>query len=615
MRRYFVGSSMVRGMSPVSGRREDDGEGHEVRLFGPWPQNRVRRIRESGRTAVILGECFGTRTELCTTLASGEPLHVVAARTASFPGSFSVVVSQGPEVAVATDLAGLHRVWFRQTPGVVEYASSPLPLTEVLTERLDSEALAAGLFCGDFHTGLPGGSLFKGVTEVAPDQILVIRRGVVKLVSRHTEPQRLTVPTAGRILREALDTGVRKRVVGARAVTADLSGGMDSSSLALLAARHRYERVPALTYSDPFAVNDDDTGYAARLAAQEPRLAQVVIEGGGETLPFTDMDAVPWTDHPSLDTVIFARDRARLLPASASSVHLAGDGGDVVLGAPLTYLATLARTGGPRRFLREARGWARLRHRPAHRVMRAAWRAGRTTYADTLAILAACLEGDAPHRAPGRSQQIERGIAWARLSQCAAWGTPKSRGAVAGRLRQAVRDVNVLEGVEAHTLRTIRQHTFDTRLFVSIAEHIGVEVALPFFDNQVVAACLSVPAVDRVSVIQTKPLLKAALSEVVPSELYARRTKGDYGACEYHGVRRNATELRALLRESRLGDLGIIRPHLVLAELERAIGGEHAAMAGINQVIAAEVWLRKLEHLPAPASLSGRASVLEGYRR
>ena len=177
------------------------------------------------------------------------------------------------------------------------------------------------------------------------------------------------------------------------------------------------------------------------------------------------------------------------------------------------------------------------------------------------------------------------------------------------RRRRVVDDSH---GVDAHTLRMLRRHAVDTRLFVDIATHLGVRVAAPFFDNQVVAACLSVPAVERVSVSQVKPLLRAAFAEDLPAELYDRRTKGDYGACEYHGVRRNAMRLRRLIENSHLADLGILQPHLVMAELERAIGGEYVAMAGIAEVVSAEVWLRKLEH--APALPSEHAPILEGER-
>lgn len=410
---YFLGSYTK---APTRGLRVDQthaGGTHGVRLFGGWPRERVKRFVNGRLTAIVLGDYFASPDESEETLGHGGSLHVVATRMARLPGSHCAIVSRGGKTAIATDLAGVHRVWFKETENAVEYASTPLALTPASVDSVDTEALAARLFCGDFHTGLPGGSLYKGVTEVGPDQLLILQEGRAELRPHPDETVRSTIRTgAAPALRKALNIGVRRRGAGTRAVSADLSGGMDSSTLALLAARSGGQPVKALTFVDPFAINDDDTGFAANMAEREPGLAQILIEGNVAALPFTEMESVPFTDHPSLDTVIFARNRIRLGPASGMSVHLVGDGGDVVLGAPLTYVASLARVATFRRFVREARGWARLRHRPAHRVMSAAWSAGRMTYPDTLIALAGELVGNERDRAgssggilaPGRGQ-------------------------------------------------------------------------------------------------------------------------------------------------------------------------------------------------------------------
>lgn len=584
--RYFIGSD---------GGRSGSGPEHRVRLCGSWPGSQVRRTRAYGRSTVLLGECLATFEEVREALSHRGPLHEVAARTAALAGSFCAVVSDGAGTVVATDLAGLHRVWYRSAGGGVEFASTPLALVHDPVRELDADALAARLFCSDFHGGLPGGSLYRGVMEVPPDRVLSLKGGGAVLEPRPLPGNRTSFADGARALRTALENSVRARVVGASTVTTDLSGGLDSSTLALLAARHHGGPLPALTYTDPFAANDEDTGYASLLASREPRLRHVRVEGDARTLPFTGMDEAPPTDHPSLDTVIFARDRARLRPATGTSVHLAGDGGDAVLGAPLTYLTALLEQAGPRRFAREARGWARLRHRPVHRIMRASWAARRTSYRSALNALAVELERGLSRHGPENLPKVEHVLAWTQAAPAARWGTEEARTAVASRLRHAAENTHGAEGVNAHALRVIRRHAFDTRLFVDIAARLGVRVAVPFFDNQVVAACLAVPATDRASAFRAKPLLGEAFSGRLPGELYERRTKGDYGACEYHGVRRNAVRLRDLIRESRLADLGILQPHLVLAELDRAIGGGYTAMSGISDIVAAEVWLRKLE--------------------
>ena len=54
-----------------------------------------------------------------------------------------------------------------------------------------------------------------------------------------------------------------------------------------------------------------------------------------------------------------------------------------------------------------------------------------------------------------------------------------------------------------------------------------MRVHVPFLDNQVVAACMSVPVADRTTAAHAKPLLAAALDGLVPARLLGRPTKGD----------------------------------------------------------------------------------------
>ncbi|GAA3735238.1 asparagine synthase (glutamine-hydrolyzing) [Spinactinospora alkalitolerans] len=565
---------------------------------------RVRRLTSGPRRAVLFGECPASDETLARALTEAPiPAQAVTA-VGSLPGAYGVSVTDGRETAVAGDLAGLVRIWFRRDENAVACATSPIPLAAADGLRLDRDALAAWMFCSDFSGGISGRPLFKGITELSPDRMLVVRDGRASVLQRPRCRQRTDFATASAALRRALSAAVERRVTRADSVTADFSGGLDSSSLALLATRYRTTSIPALTYTDAFAANDDDTGYATRLATAAPGLRQVLIKGNARTLPFTDMISAPFTDHPSLDAVIHGRDRTRLLPATGSALHLVGDGGDVVLGAPLTYLAALARPGTLRRFARESAGWARLRHRPLHRVVRAALAAAHTSYEDTLIALAARLEKPSEAPSAGHAPAMEHSIVWSSLNQSARWGTDDARGAAADLLLGAAKDSTDADGADAHAMRAVRRHAFMTRSFVQIAEDLGVQVAAPFFDHQVIAACMRLPTAERVSVDRAKPLLASAMEGLLPAELFDRRTKGDYTACEYHGVRRNAAALRALLHESRLGDLGIIRPDLVLRELETAVDGGHAAMAGLEEVFATEVWLRNLDDPPIPATVT-----------
>nr|WP_246421992.1 albusnodin/ikarugamycin family macrolactam cyclase [Nocardiopsis mwathae] len=596
------GSNVIRGRVHRSGRGS-------LWCSEDRPTSRLRKLNVDRWKAVIFGECLTSDVCVARELSGATSARAALLKISRFPGRYGVLVYSRGEAAVAGDLAGIIRIWFRPGRDSVEFATSPLPLAYDSGLQLDRNALAARLLCADFTTGLNDGSLFHGVAELSPGRILVVKGRHISLADRPLEREPVDPTAAGDALRSALLTAVEERVSGALQVTADLSGGLDSSTLALLAASCHRHRVRTITYADDFAANDDDIDHAQRISTREPALDRVVVHGDADALPFTSLRAAPFTDLPSLETVIWARTRARLAPAfvSGATVHFVGDGGDIVLGAPLTYLGDLLQRRRLAHLISDSRAWARLRNRPVHRVLRAAAGTARTGYHDTLNALAQTLETPATTTAsvPRRSavSLMEDGITWASLSDAAEWATHGARVAVAQKLQAAAAEAPpVTSEVDAHGWRMLWRHGAATRAFVDVADRLGVRIAAPFFDNQVIDACYAVAPADRVSVYQAKPLLRSALAETLPPELFARRTKGDYGSCEYHGVRRNSAYLRSLLRESRLGDLGVIRPGAVLCELDRAINGGPAAMAALGDVVAAEIWLRGLEeHVPAGA--------------
>lgn len=122
----------------------------------------------------------------------------------------------------------------------------------------------------------------------------------------------------------------------------------------------------------------------------------------------------------------------------------------------------------------------------------------------------------------------------------------------------------------------------------------GVSLHNPFLDGAVVDACLSVPAGERTSPLVPKPLLQAALARDVPPFVYARRTKGDFTADEYIGIRANAAELREIFGSSRLAELGLVRDVAVREVIDQAVAGFRFDLPSFDALIATEAWLRAL---------------------
>jgi asparagine synthase (glutamine-hydrolysing) len=132
----------------------------------------------------------------------------------------------------------------------------------------------------------------------------------------------------------------------------------------------------------------------------------------------------------------------------------------------------------------------------------------------------------------------------------------------------------------------------------------------PYLDDGVVRACWSVPASVRTSPGQAKPLLRQAVSELVPASIVERRTKGDYTALSYRGLRRNVDAIDDVLRSSRLAELGLIDADAVRAELHKGASGLAIRLGAFDTVLGAELWLRSTQSdTPAVAVKGGQRAL------
>ncbi|MGH4012619.1 MAG: albusnodin/ikarugamycin family macrolactam cyclase [Pseudonocardiaceae bacterium] len=607
--RFFVGCfGPTPHLVPVGARLVWPGR-HPLWTVGEWASSDITARGLGEARLALFGCCLATDAELDAALTRAVRTENPAV-LAGLPGSFAAVLDLGTLIHVVTDLAGGHPMFHTEHRRTRWFASSALPLAALggpldLT-AVDQGALATRLFCAGWDNAVHPTSLFTGVQRVCGGHVLTVR-DALPVVRPLPAPPRVTLREGAEKLSGALAVGVQRRLGRSHNPTADLSGGLDSSSIVALAAVTG-ARLVTVTY----AGNADDVHAARRVLGALSGLDQVIVRANAESLPFAGLDDAPLTDEPSLEVLIAARTQRRISPARAGDLHLTGDGGDAVLIGDLTYLGDLARALRLRRLRREATGWARLRHQPAAPLLRAACQLARTNWDQAL------------HRAADRLiagqggglLPLERHMAWAAVSPVAAWGSSRARGDVAARLqsRTAAVDPSAASG-DAAARRAVLWHGALIRDFRRFARRCGVDAHSPFMDNQVVAACLAVPVCERTTVTVAKPLLRAALCRHVPAGVLDRSTKGDYTAYEYQGLRTGARELRALLRNPLLAELGVIDPVRPRRALETGIAGGAIPLGALGDVIAAEVWLRALdetrhcwwEHQPAaePATMKG----------
>ncbi|WP_020670787.1 albusnodin/ikarugamycin family macrolactam cyclase [Amycolatopsis nigrescens] len=566
----------------------------ELRSWGGGHPGEIRGLRCGGARLIVLGQClvdeWRLRADFLRALETGR-LETLT----EWPGSYLTLVFRDRELTAFVDLAGQFPLYYRQTAGRTAFGTQAAATAAAagVPRRPDTRVLAANIVCPDVPALTGDRSVLDGVRRLGGGQAI-----------RVTESGRCTVWTyqplrpdpaaslaeAGEELRASLDDAVRARTAMGTRLTADFSGGLDSSSLAFLAAGHLAAPLPVCTYHHPGAPAAD-LEHAERFASLDRRLRRHLVLGTEQTLSYQDLGRVPAGDGPDPAAVAVARSRLRLDAAAGlgAGVHLGGEGADALLVAPPGYLADLPRRAELGRHCRVLAG---QRHESPAAVFAKAVRLSRTSYTKALRGLAGTLAAPAE-----RDRRWLDAIAWwPEPGVEATWLTRRTRVELAGLAESANPDLTDGLGVgdfaalgELRASATVQRHLIETARPYRVWPHA------PFLDNDVVRACLRVPAHRRAEPGGYKPLLGRALAGLVPAPVLARRTKGDYAAEEYRGARRNAAGLRALITGSRLAGLGVLEPAAVLASLERGLAGGRAPFPALNRLIATELWLHTFE--------------------
>ncbi|MER6803020.1 MULTISPECIES: asparagine synthase-related protein [Streptomyces] len=622
---------------------------------GDWRPDEVRVVTADDRTRIaVLGTCGASDEQLRVALfaARGGALRHLTA----WPGSYTAVVQVGRRVTVCGDLAGARPVFYTPWAGGTAYATAALPLADLIEANLDFGHLAALLAAPDVPAALHDSTPYDGVKRIPPGHALILRAGA-REVAGYEPVASLAVAAppadpdrAVDAVRDALVEAVRTRLAAPRHVPgadidpgpvpgmgpaerraargmpvpgigADLSGGPASGTLALLAAglpgrpgtvlghgTGAGERLLAVTFNDLATAGGADGGRddgelerAGALAAN-PRLHHVVVAGGEETLPYVDLDG-PLTDEPGPSLVSVARHRARL--AAGSADHFTGYGARQVLDAHPARLADLLMDRKRRHLVRPVAALAKADgsvmvparvYAAARRLARTPYRAGLESLAERL--LHRRLDGDGPGGAGDASLAA---LTWGRPGPAARWLTGEALAEVSVRLQASTRRSEVGPGQRPGDFRAraaLARHAADLRVLEQAAEIRFQRLHAPFLDNQVVRACRALPEALRVRPGARASILRSVLEGAgvreLPAGWGAPTSRASAAVAARAGLRVAADGLMALFDTPLLAEAGLVEARVVRKALRGAAEGEPLPLDGLAELVALELWLRRL---------------------
>lgn len=479
---------------------------------------------------VLVGLCGATSTQVATDVRGSVPDDV----TCRWPGAYVAVHVEEHQVHVWTDLGALpvyarpgedgEVIWSTSARALASFDSAP---------RLDIGAVAG------FIEGRPvEHSLFAGVCRLPAGHRALLRRGVWSATPVWS-PRLSPVPTARR-LRRALESAVAVRVDRFARPTCDFSGGLDSTSLALLAARRLTpaSRIITGTTLHPVGIRSGGDLDYARDAATASGFDHAWIGMDDSHAPYRDLAALPPTDEPPVSAVSVASFAAQMrwLSAHGSDVHMTGDGGDALLLTPPVYFAEMIK-----------------RHRL--RALRAA----------------------------SRFAQVRRKSMWQVLGRARTF-VPEHTG------------LRLPSITHQQIVSTLVDSARSARADVELAASLGVRLDNPFFDAQVIDAYLAMPLEEIPEPARYKPLLVEAMSDVLPISLQARGTKATTTADHYEGLRRSLSQVSAML-DGHLADAGLIDVPTIRSRV-RTLASGAGDLGSVEPIIAAEAWCRAMKPVP-----------------
>lgn len=369
--------------------------------------------------------------------------------------------------------------------------------------------------------------------------------------------------------RALVERAVSQYVGNGRDTWADLSGGLDSSTVASMAG--------LLGEQNPQCALGGTVTYTGSIGDEnEERFSDAVVSRYGfrnlkvvDEWPWrADDEPPPVTEEPARDFPFFARDRrvARVLSEHGARTLLSGVGPDAYLPRTTLHIPDLVWTGQLRQGLGELWRCTLARHTKL-------WYAPRDLVRPLFPV--------ALQRWMSR-QHITR-PPWLRPDFVRRYGVDD---ALVIRTLNTAAPGLICQAALAHQFAEISAALHNWRLLSPL------EIRHPLLYRPLVDFCLRLPHRHRTHLDQFKPVLRVAMKGVVPDRVLNRRTKGSSLLPRYAwAFRKERQLLDRLLKSSILADIGCIEPSGLSDAIDRAAAGQTAFLRWTCFALSLETWL------------------------
>ena len=376
------------------------------------------------------------------------------------------------------------------------------------------------------------------------------------------------------VFREA----VRRRLRSDRPILAELSGGIDSSSIVCMADRlieigtAETPRLDTVSYFNDSEPNWDERPFFAKVEEQRGRMGCHIDVGTEDALRLRfqsdHFEATPGAAECPTDA---SKKLADYMCSQGNGIILSGVGGDEATGGVPTAvpeLADLLATGRFRKFAHGLKVWSLHKRKPWFHLL----------FEVVRRFFPSGLVGVPKFRRPSpwlHPDFVKRNRV--------ALGGYENRLSLLGSRPSFQDNLSTLEGLR-------RQLACDT-----LSAELPCEKRYPYLDRDFLEFLYAIPREQLVRPAQRRSLMRRALCGIVPPEILERKRKAYVVRASIVALSDGWSTVAEMCHNMVGTSLGILDERTFAETLEKARGGEEVPMTTVIRTLGVESWLRNLQ--------------------
>lgn len=505
-------------------------------------------------------------------------------------GEYAFVLYEPRErrLLLCRDHVGARPLYYIQSKDRLIASSQLTPLVDLfgIPRDIDEEYVAGYMLRGP-RVGL---TPYRHIHAVKPGHLIIATQSGRLTEERYwqLEPGKEIRFAKDEEYEEAFRYHLRKAVQASlcsdRPVMIELSGGLDSSTVACVAAESiRNKLTEATRFATVSYVYDESptSDESKFIHIVEGHLGQTGIHVRDEDsslLPPPDEVVDVVTPNPMVCSYGYHSVLVRLMAESGARVLLTGIGGDQILGAsydPYPLLADLLVSRRPAALHRGLRLWSQTLDKPYISLL---W------HKAIVPVLPRPLQPwcrrDAMNRMP--SWFNPHFVARTKLRKQRLPGTDPFGFRLPSERDRSISYLSVVKSISPCYRR----------------ELTCLDSSHPFVHRPLVEFLQAIPFEQFLRPGENRSLMRRALHDLLPEKIARRKTKGDPSEGLARAIAREASLMRSLFTDARVCAYGFMDSAPLFAAIDRARTGLERYAGALLFTISLEFWLRSLEQRP-----------------